>query len=339
MRPDQLVAVVGSTRSSTFPTTSGAFQEAAQGGEDGYLACVDPALATLVWSTRLGGAEDDALMRVVSTADGRLLVTGGSRSNDFPVTVGAYDTIHNGNDDALVTAVSADGSELAWSTLLGGTDADRGLALAQDAQGNVTVLGYTLSLDLPTTTGAFDTSANGSYDVFVHQFDPTGSQLRLGTFLGGDARDETYAVQPLDGGRVLLIGVTESTGFPTTVDAYQTVYADNADAFVALLDLTVWSVGVTHPPLSTIEVVASPNPFNPCVEIAFRLGEAGRVRVAVHDPRGQLVRAWTVEAPDGSGRVSWDGRDRAGRSVAAGTYLYSVGRDDLIAHGKLSLVR
>ncbi|MEZ4387377.1 MAG: hypothetical protein R3D98_07310 [Candidatus Krumholzibacteriia bacterium] len=336
--PDVGVVMVGSTRSNSFPTTAGAFQTAPGGGEDGYLAALDPGQASLLWSTRLGGGEDDAAMRLVPAPDGGYVITGGTRSADFPVSADAYDTTHNGNDDAFVATMDADGSALAWSTFLGGANADRGLAIAVDAAANVTVAGYTLSTDLPVTLGAFDLTANGSYDVFVHQLSADGRRLRMGTYLGGGLRDETYAARFLDDGHLVLVGVTESEGFPVTAGAYQEGYAGLADAFVAELDLGAWLVGVGAPPGVALRASASPNPFNPRRD-RLPAGRRRRGRVTVHDLRGRLVRRWAVPAPAGEGRVIWDGLDAAGRPVAAGAYVYRVGQGGAVARGKLALVR
>jgi len=338
LRSDGSVSMVGTTASSLYPTTAGAFQTEPQGTDDGYLTNLDPDDASLVWSTRLGGADRDVLMRVALDDAQRHVITGGSFSNDFPVTDGAYDTVHNGNDDCVVACLSADGSALAWSTFLGGLDGDRGLAVALDEQANITVLGYTLSQDMPTTTGAFDISANGSFDVFVHQLNPDGSALRLGTFLGGDQRDETYAAEALPDGRLLVIGMTQSSGFPVTSNAFQTEYAELADAFVALLDLRFWATAMDDTPAAGLACRAFPNPFNPQTTIVFSGAHGLPVTVSVHDLRGRLVRSWDVDSAE-TDRVTWDGRDAVGRSVATGSYVYRIQAGDELTTGKLCLVK
>ena len=169
------------------------------------------------------------------------MVTGGTRSADFPVTAGAYDQTHNGQDDAFVARLTAAGDALDWSTFLGGSESDRGLVLVLDADARPTVMGYTLSADLPVTPGAFDATANGSYDVFVHRFTADGGRLLAGTYLGGEGRDETYSAVPDPAGNLLLIGMTHSPDFPVTPGAYDTSYGGDADAFVARIDPRTWN--------------------------------------------------------------------------------------------------
>jgi hypothetical protein len=72
----------------------------------------------------------------------------------------------------------------------------------------------------------------------------------------------------------------------------------------------------------SLSVDAYPNPFNPRTTIAYELPVAGRLQMAVYDLRGRLVHMLLDrESAAGTGSVDWDGRDRAGRALAGGTYL------------------
>lgn len=338
---DGRVIVVGGTHSPEFPVTAGAFSTMHAGIEDGYVACVDPAEATLVWSTFLGGTAADIAMRVAIDAGGRPVITGGTGSSNFPVTAGAYDETHNGHDDAFVAKLAADGSGLLWSTFLGGGNADRGLVIELDASDHVAVMGYTLSTDLPTTPNAFDETANGSYDIFIHQLTTDGAGLMVGTYLGGEGRDETYTAAADGDGNLLLIGMTHSPDFPVTSAAYDTTYAGNSDAFVAKIRLAEWSlVAAADTPPLTLRASSYPNPFNPRVTIGFTLPQADRVMVRMFDAHGRLVRELLDgPRPAGHGEIVWDGRDAGGRPLASGTYLYELRTSTGRAWGKSALVR
>ncbi len=85
---------------------------------------------------------------------------------------------------------------------------------------------------------------------------------------------------------------------------------------------------------------ASPNPFNPTTEIAFRTAVAGPVRVTVHDAAGRLVRVLSEELrAAGSHAVRWDGRDAAGMPAASGVYLVRVAGPRVVDRGKITLVK
>lgn len=103
---------------------------------------------------------------------GSAYLTGFTRSNNFPVTSGAYDTSYNGGYDVIISRLSADGSSLTYSTYFGGSSSDEPKSMTLDSSGAVYVTGYTLSTDFPTTTGAYDTSHNGYSDGFISRLCP-----------------------------------------------------------------------------------------------------------------------------------------------------------------------
>ncbi len=178
--------VAGATSSTDFPTTSGAFDTSFNGGNyDAFVTRLSPTGSSLVYSTFLGGGggSGDEARALALDVRGAVTVAGTTASTDFPTTPGAFGTSNNGgpyNLDAFVTQLSPTGSNLVYSTFLGGAGVDAGRALTLDAQGAATVAGLTSSADFPTTPGAFDTSFNGSstndLDAFVTRLDmlPTG---------------------------------------------------------------------------------------------------------------------------------------------------------------------
>ena len=128
---------------------------------------------------------------------------------------------------------------LIWSTFLGGSGAEGVEALALDAQGAVTVAGWTFSTDFPTTPGAFDTTYNGdSRDAFVTRISPNGSSLVYSTFLGGGDTDYAYAIALDAPGAATVVGATWSYNFPTTQGAFDTTHEGLVDAFVIRLSPT-----------------------------------------------------------------------------------------------------
>ncbi|MGB9907077.1 MAG: InlB B-repeat-containing protein [Candidatus Saccharicenans sp.] len=142
----------------------------------------------------------------------------GSYNPDFPLVI----------DPALST--------LSASTFIGGTGNDRGYCIGVNAAGQVYVAGYTVSIfqsDFPTTTGVIDTSANGSYDVFISRLNNSLTQLEASTYLGGSSADYVYGLSIAEDGNIFLTGITSSRDFPVTAGAFQTQYRGGEyDAFV-----------------------------------------------------------------------------------------------------------
>jgi hypothetical protein len=131
---------------------------------------------------------------------------------------------------------------LIYSTYLGGSGIDQGNAIAVDSAGNAYVVGTTTSTDFPTKN-ALQAANGGSYNVFVTKFNPDGSVLLYSTYLGGNYSDYGYGIA-LDAARnVYVTGTTESTNFPTTSGAFQTVCNDGSncgpysgDVFLSKID-------------------------------------------------------------------------------------------------------
>src|SRR5437016_6840034 len=113
---------------------------------------------------------------------------------------------------------------LVYSTLLGGSNDDRGFGIAVDAAGNAYVTGGTGSSDFPTTAGAFQTTLGGSSDAFVTKLDPTGTALVYSTYLGGSSGDFANGIAVDATGSAYVTGTTLSADFPTTPGAAQTTF-------------------------------------------------------------------------------------------------------------------
>lgn len=237
---DGAAYVAGITWSSDFPSTSGAFDTSQNGLQDAFVAKLDPSGSTLVYATFLGGSQHDMVYRLGIDVDalGAAYVAGITWSLDFPTTSAAYDTTFNGGEkDAFVAKVSPSGDSLIYSTFLGGGDDDEGLDIAVDQNGNAYVTGGTRSDDFPVTAGAFDTSPNGNYDVFVAQLNPTGDTLAYSSFIGGSSYDMGRGIAIDGSGTVYVTGETHSSDFPVTSSALDTTFnGGSADAFVVKLD-------------------------------------------------------------------------------------------------------
>ncbi|MBI5293193.1 MAG: SBBP repeat-containing protein [Chloroflexi bacterium] len=227
--------VTGKTSSSDFPTTPGALDTSSNGGTDAFVTKLNAGGNGLVYSTFVGGIWNDYGYAVAVDGGGNAYVTGNTNSIDFPATTGAFDTSQNGNADAFVTKLNADGSGLVYSTFLGGSNDDIGYSLAVDESGNAYVTGETASSDFPTTPGALDTSSNGGTDAFVTKLNAAGSGLVYSTFLGGSSNDRGKAIAVDSSGNAHVTGNTSSSDFPTTPGAFDTVL-NGGDAFVTKLN-------------------------------------------------------------------------------------------------------
>jgi uncharacterized protein (TIGR03437 family) len=265
------VYLAGGTDSMNLGATMGVFQTTATGPGDAFVAKFSPSGA-LVYLTYIGGKQDDFGISLAVDPAGNAYLTGKTSSTDFPVTSNAFQKSFQGTGgatckvnwfgDAFVVKLNPSGSQLVYSTYLGGSKDDFGSAIAIDSAGNAYVTGFSLSTDFPTTSGVFQTDFQGyggqvgkpicngqpwfnSGDAFVAKLNPAGTQLVFSTYLGGSNDDFGTAITVDSSQNVYVGGFTLSRNFPVSTGALQTTFrgieAQNfffhtGDGFVAKLN-------------------------------------------------------------------------------------------------------
>jgi len=275
--------VTGGTTSANFPTTAGVLQPkfGGFGGNscftfgDAFVTKLNPSGTQMVYSTYLGGVQDDFGTAVTVDSAGNAYVAGSTISPNFPITPGAYQTKFGGRGgqvgrpfcggapafsggDAFIAKINPTGSSLVFSTYLGGTLDDMANSIALDSQQNVYVGGATISMDFPTSAGAFQTAFHGSEsqnqffqsgDGFVTKLNSKGSALMYSTYLGGTGDDVVASLVVDSTGTAYITGSTSSQNFPVTSNAVQHSYGGYfslpflveqlvGDAFVTRLNAT-----------------------------------------------------------------------------------------------------
>jgi hypothetical protein len=159
--------VVGTTTSSDFPTTNGAYQRGYNGSGDIFVLAYSANGQNLTFSTYLGshGVEDGNSIALDSSNN--IYVAGDTNSDQYPVTSDAIQRNRKGRFDAVVSVLDATGSRLLYSTFFGGSGDDSGSAVAVDPFGNIYLTGLTMSFDYPLTPGAAQTQpGSGTQDAF-----------------------------------------------------------------------------------------------------------------------------------------------------------------------------
>ena len=225
--------LTGYTYAWDFPTANAAYAQLHL-TPDGFVTKIDPTGTTLLYSTFVGGGSTDIFSGIAVDSSGSAWVTGYSYSFDFPV-MNAYQSTLNGSPNAVVLKLSSSGS-LQYSSFFGSTNVF-GQGVAVDASGNAYVAGYVpTGGSVPTTTGAFQTASQGSYDAFAAKFTSTGG-LTYCTYLGGTGTDLAFAIAVDSGGNAYVGGYSFSstfTGAPS--GGAHGANTGNGDAFVAKLN-------------------------------------------------------------------------------------------------------
>jgi hypothetical protein len=279
---DGSVYIAGQTFSQKFFTngwaggpafsTYGAFQTNYHGGKytgDAFVAKLDISSGntTVKYLTYLGGSTDDGATSLAVDAAGHVYLTGFTDSTNFPTTTnalyqnigGSYGaTFRSYPVDAFVAELNSSGSNLVYSTYLGGSGMDSGQGIAVDPAGAAYITGVTYSSNFPTAYAlqrklACTNSIYFNANAFIAKIGPGGSPLVYSTYFGGTNFDRGQSIARDTNGFVYVAGYTASTNFPTTNYVYQLINSNlvsghflnrstnktsSADAFVAKFDPT-----------------------------------------------------------------------------------------------------
>jgi Beta-propeller repeat len=215
--------VVGGTLSSDFPTVGAIEGDSAE--QDAFITKLTPSGGALAYSTYLGGSGGDSAADVAVNASGAAFVTGGTSSTDFD-TVNPFEG-DSGGGDVFVSRLTPSGDALAYSTYLGGSGGESGVAIALDNVSLAYITGGTSSTD-------YDTASPQSGDLpgddaFLSRLDTFANSLGYSTYLGGSGNDIGLGIA-VSGSSVYVAGDTRSSDFPL-LGAVDT-YSGNGDAFV-----------------------------------------------------------------------------------------------------------
>ena len=206
---------------------------------------IDP---VLVYATYVGGTGGDIGYAItVNSATHSAYITGVTNSTNFPLTttpgVGTYQNAYKGNGDAFVTELNSAGTQIVYSTYLGGSGSDTAAAIALH-NGNAYITGYTTSTDFPTLAPAgggsptpFQQLYGGNTDAFVAELNNLGETLVYSSYLGGTGADFGQGIAVDSSGNAYVTGTTQSTSFPV-VNAYQSINNGGQDAFVSKVNFT-----------------------------------------------------------------------------------------------------
>lgn len=239
------VYVAGSTRSTNFPTSAGAYDNSLGGTQDGCVFKMNSSLSSLTFSTYLGGSADDAAYGLKLDGSNNVYVTGGTSSTNFPFTPGVlHSTFQGGMSDAFITAINNTGTALLYSTYLGTSEYDQAYLIETDANGDIYVYGQTRGA-YPVTSGVYSNPNSGQ---FIHKLNKELNTTVFSTVIGTGIPnpnlsptaflvDSCQSIYIAGWGRCGLFGhpfPETNTGMPITANAFQSA-TDGCDFYFMVL--------------------------------------------------------------------------------------------------------
>ncbi|HWQ32611.1 MAG TPA: SBBP repeat-containing protein [Blastocatellia bacterium] len=290
--------------------------------------------SALLYSSFIGGGDGEAGLGIAVSSADTVFITGFSSSPGFPVTANAFDTSHNGSNDAFVmklNTAATGAASVVYSTFLGGSASDQGNGIAVEAGDNVIITGVTASDNFPVVT-AINPALNGATDGFVARLDPAAAGAAgviFSSFLGGSSSDAGLGIAVDSAGTAYVAGVTASNNFPVGAGAFDGACGQSGecpgagDAFIARITN---SADVAN--LSVTRMLTSP----------FRPGQNGSYKLTVTNAGPTVARAplRVIETlPAGLGFVSAAG---AGWNCAAsGQTVTCTNQNSLTAGGSTEI--
>ena len=283
--------VFGTTSSDNFPVTIGAFDSVFKGGPDPglftgiavhylkgsdlFVTRFNQAGTALIASTYIGGSGDDGLTypeyqglhyNYADEVRGEINIDNNdnvyigtcTRSTDFPVTTGAYQTHNAGGTDGVLMKMSPDLSTMMWGTYLGGISGNDAIySLSFATNGDLYVAGGTQSDNLPVPANALEPHFHGGRaDGWVAHLGNNGSTLAQATYWGTPNYEQIYCVKSDRFNNVYVYGQASSSDstFIHNAAYYKLNGGEFITKFTPGLDSVIWSTsfgrGVGVPDIS-----------------------------------------------------------------------------------------
>jgi gliding motility-associated-like protein len=186
------IYIASSTRSSDFPVTANAFDNSLGGQQDAIVAKFNPALTQLLYSTFLGGSQNDCGNSLIANNNQEVYITGGTCSSNFPTTPGAYATTwFGGSADGYISHLSTTSNTLIQSTFVGspGNNYDQSYIIQTDRNNNIYVYGQSLGNMPVVPSGTNSLYTNPGTHQFITRFNNTLSVINMATVFGSNTSD------------------------------------------------------------------------------------------------------------------------------------------------------
>lgn len=176
------IYVASCTKSRDFPTTAGAFRRDPLGGQDAVLLKLDPTCRNILFSTRLGGSDDDAAYVLAIGRNNNVYVAGATKSDDFAgiSSSGVIQSSFAGQIDGFVLQLNDQGTAAINGTYVGTAAVDEVYGLDVDNFGFPYIMGTTHG-DMPVKNAAY--SVPGSKQ-FIWKMEPDLSNTIYQTIYG-----------------------------------------------------------------------------------------------------------------------------------------------------------
>lgn len=244
---DDNIIVSSTTTSSDFPTVGAIQNNYGGGGSDAVIFKLDPNLNTMLWSSYLGGSQDDAGYSVQVDSDGNLIAAGGTKSSNLNTSGNSEQSDFGGDVDGYIAKIDISSNSLEALTYVGTSEYDQCYFVQLDADDKIYVIGQTEG-DMPIVGNVYNNPSSGQ---FIRKYDAALSSIEWSTTIGTGSSEidiSPSAFLVSDCKQIYVSGwggltnsfsgpyasYSSTTGMPVTDDAYQ-AGTDGSDFYLCVL--------------------------------------------------------------------------------------------------------
>ena len=251
---NNILYLVGATKSEDFPTTAGAIQEKYNtwGGtesdkqymeKDITVTALTLDLDKVLYSTYLGGNNYENVNSFSFDKNGNIILAGSTKSDDYPTSEVCYDNSYSGDYDGFLTIINPSFTKIEYSTFIGTDKSDNIQSILPLVNNNIILAGYTKSPDFPVTSDAMNGKyIGGSADGFITKLNIKTNELVYSSFLGGTGNDRISEVEIIDKKKIALVCRTGSKDFPISGNALHNTITGGLDLVIMQLDETLKNI-------------------------------------------------------------------------------------------------
>jgi hypothetical protein len=244
----------GKSLSQDFPTTQNVIQKVYDASAppdtsqpwmagDITITALSLNLDKVSYSTYLGGKSLDYIRAYSFDLDGKIILVGGTYSDNFPATKNAYKKSMVGEQEGFLTIINKNLSTIDYSTFIGGDSTDQVNSIFVEEADNIILAGETKSPDFPITSDAVNGKyIGGNADGFIMKFNLKSNKLVYSSFIGGSKTDRLKYITKTDNQKYVLVGTSASKDFPVTESALYKSITGGMDLTIMILDKTLKNI-------------------------------------------------------------------------------------------------
>lgn len=269
---NNILYLFGKSKSQDFPVTKNAVQKEYDNSSppdstrwwlsgDLTITALSLNLHKILYSTYLGGKSLDYILSYSFDIKGRIVLAGGTYSDNFPVTKNAFQNSMAGETDGFLTIINKKLSKIYYSTFIGGDSTDQVNSLSVQNFGNIILAGETKSSDFPVTPDAlYGRYIGGKSDGFIMKFNLKSNKPLYSSLIGGVKNDYFYYIALTDKQNYLLVGCSSSKDFPVTKDALYSSINGGRDLVILILDKKLKNIEYSTFGGGSKQIMMTPNP-------------------------------------------------------------------------------